>query len=55
MKKKKKISEKLDFVSFFEMNSDSSEMWIQSKTIEYITSKLYSIDLPIKIISSNIY
>ena len=40
----KKVSEKLDFVSFLEMNSDSSEMWDQSKTIEYIASKLYSIE-----------
>ncbi|KAK8847192.1 hypothetical protein M9Y10_019775 [Tritrichomonas musculus] len=40
----KKISEKLEFASFLEMNSDSSEMWNQSKIIEYIASKLYSID-----------
>ena len=39
-----KISDKLYFDSFHEMNSDSSEIWYQRKTIEDITSKLYSID-----------
>ncbi|KAK8849871.1 hypothetical protein M9Y10_018458 [Tritrichomonas musculus] len=39
-----KISEKLDFDSFLEMNSDPSEMWNQSKIIEDIASNLYSID-----------
>ena len=40
----KKISSKLDFVSFLEKNSDSGEMWNQSKTIDYIASKLYLIE-----------
>ena len=40
----KKIIGKLDFDSFLEMNSNSSEMWYQSKTIEDITTNLYSID-----------
>lgn len=40
----KKINEKLEFDSFLEMNSDLGEMWNQSKTIEDITSILYSID-----------
>ena len=40
-----RISEKLDLVSFLELNSYSAEMWNQSKTVEYIASKLYSIDV----------
>ena len=41
----KKIIDKFDFVSFQEINSNSGEMWYQSKTIEEIASNLYSIDI----------
>ena len=40
----KKINKEVEFVSFLEINSKTSELWNLSKSIECIASHLYLID-----------